>query len=132
MCSPFWRDCKLGLCTPAGDCWTTSTPTSRTLATRAPTMPAKTVHNPNACIIGVNGDHRLVLGLRCNDFGVDIFELGVAVRMLRAFIGLAIELAREPELHQLGAYRIGTDRMPHLGQRGRQLLHAFRHPDQGT
>src|SRR5215831_1387282 len=88
MCvvSMLWRDCELGLCTAAGDCWTTSTPTSRALATRAPTMPAKTVHNPNACIIGVDGDDRLVLGLRRNDFGVDIFELGVAVRMLGAFL----------------------------------------------
>src|SRR5271165_6452888 len=40
-------------------------------------------------------------------------------------------LAREPELHQLLAHRVGADRMPHLGQRRRELLHALRHPDQG-
>jgi hypothetical protein len=71
------------------------------------------------------------LCLRCNDFRVDIFELGISVGMFRAFIRLAIELAREPKFHQLLAHRIGTDRMPHLRQGRRQLLHAFRHPDQG-
>ncbi len=38
---------------------------------------------------------------------------------------LAVRLAREPELHQLRVYRIGTDRMPHLGQGCGELLHAF-------
>jgi hypothetical protein len=76
-------------------------------------------------LLRVNRDDGLLLGLRCNDSCVDIFELGVAVRMLRAFIRLAIELAREPELYQLRAHRIGTDRMPHLCQSCRQLLQAF-------
>jgi hypothetical protein len=79
----------------------------------------------------IDGDDGLLLGLSCNDFRVDIFELGISVGMFRAFICLAIGLAREPELHQLLAYRIGTDRMPHLRQDCCQLLHAFRHPDQG-
>src|SRR5579859_1604987 len=50
--------------------------------------------------------------------------------MFRAFIGLAVGLARESEFHQLRAHRVGTDRMPHLGQGCGKLLHAFRHPDQ--
>src|ERR1700720_661984 len=79
----------------------------------------------------IDGDDGLLLGLSCNDFRVDIFELGISVGMFRAFICLAIGLAREPELHQLLAYRIGTDRMPHLRQGCCQLLHAFRNPDQG-
>ncbi len=48
-----------------------------------------------------------------------------SIRMLRAFIRLAVRLAREPELHQLRVYHIGTDRMPHLGQGCGELLHAF-------
>ena len=52
--------------------------------------------------------------------------------MFRAFIRLAIGLAREAEFHQLRAHRIGTDRMPHLGQGCGELLHALRDPDQGS
>ena len=81
--------------------------------------------------LGVDGDHRLLLGLRRHDFRVDIFELRVSVGMFGAFIRLAIGLAREPELPQLLAHRVGADRMSHLGQGRRELLHAFRHPDQG-
>jgi len=49
----------------------------------------------------------------------------------RAFIRLAIRLAREPEFHQLCTHAIGTDRVPHLRQGCGKLLHALRHPDQG-
>jgi TolB-like protein len=44
-------------------------------------------------LLGVDGDDGLLLSLRRNDFRVDIFELGVAVGMLGAFIRLAIGLA---------------------------------------
>ena len=81
-------------------------------------------------LLGVDGDDGLLLGLRRNHFRIDVFELGVSVGMFRAFIRLAVGLAREPELHQLRANRVGTDRMPHLGQGCGKLLHAFRHPDQ--
>jgi hypothetical protein len=50
--------------------------------------------------------------------------------MFRAFIRLAVGLAREPEFHQRGAHRVSTDGMPHLRQGRGKLLHAFRHPDQ--
>src|SRR6202167_6129392 len=50
--------------------------------------------------------------------------------MLRAFLGLAIVLAREAELHQFLAHRIGADRMPHGGQDRGQFVHALRHPQQ--
>ena len=52
------------------------------------------------------------------------------IRMLRAFLGLAIVLAREAELHQFLAHRIGADRMPHGGQDRGQFVHALRHPQQ--
>jgi len=79
-------------------------------------------------LLGVDGDDGLLLSLRRNDFRVDIFELGIAVGMLGAFI-FAIGLALEPELHQLHAHRIGTDRMPQRREGCGQLLHAFRYPD---
>ena len=82
-------------------------------------------------LLRVDGDDGLLLGLRRNDFRVDVFELGIAVGMFRAFIRLAIGLAREPQFHQLRAHRIGTDRMPHPRQGGGEFVHAFRHPDQG-
>src|SRR6516164_1284975 len=76
-------------------------------------------------LLGIDGDDGLLLGLRRNHYRVHVFELGVAVGMVRAFIRLAIELAREAEFHQLRADGIGTDRMSHLGQRHRELRHAF-------
>src|SRR5215470_5975582 len=80
----------------------------------------------------IDRDDGLLLGLRRDCSRVDIFELGVAVGMLRAFIRFAVGLARKPEFHQLCAHRVGADRMPHLGQSCSELLHAFRHPDQGS
>ena len=43
----------------------------------------------------------MMLSLRRNDFRVDVFELGIAVGMMRAFIRLAIGLAREPDTNSL-------------------------------
>jgi hypothetical protein len=40
-------------------------------------------------LLCINRDDRLLLGLCRNDLGVDIFELGIAVGMLGAFIRLA-------------------------------------------
>ena len=59
-----------------------------------------------------------------------MLELRVAVGMACAFVGLAVVLAREAELHQLLAHRVGADRMAHLGQRVGELVHALRHPEQ--
>src|SRR5581483_7312372 len=81
-------------------------------------------------LLGVDRDDRLSLRLRGNDFRVDVVELGVSVGMFRAFIRLAVGLAREPQFHQLRAHRVGTDRMPHLRQGCGKLLYAFRHPEQ--
>src|SRR5215468_393144 len=52
-------------------------------------------------LLRIDGDDWLLSGLRCNDLRVDMFELGISVGMLRAFVRLAIGLAREPEFHQL-------------------------------
>src|SRR6202030_1966496 len=81
-------------------------------------------------LLRVDGDDGLLLSLRRNDFRVDVFELGVSIGMFRAFIRLAVGLAREPEFYQLRAHRVGTDRMPHLRQGRGKLLHVFRPPDQ--
>ena len=50
-------------------------------------------------LLCIHGDDGLSLGLRGNDFRVDVFELCIAVGMVRSFIGLAIGLAREAKLH---------------------------------
>ena len=81
-------------------------------------------------LLRVDGDDRLPFGLRRHDLRVDVLELRVAIGMLRAFVRLAIVLAREAELHQLLAHRVGADRMAHLRQRRGELVHALRHPDQ--
>ena len=86
---------------------------------------------PTVLLLRIDRDHRLPGGLRGDDLSVDVLELRVAVGMLCAFIRLAIELAREAELHQLLAHGIGADRMPHCRQRFSKLAHALRHPNQG-
>ena len=43
-------------------------------------------------LLDVDRDHRLLLCLCGNDFGIDLFELRIAIRVLRAFVGLAIVL----------------------------------------
>src|SRR5215475_11149574 len=100
MCvvSMLWRDCELGLCTAAGDCWTTSTPTSRALATRAPTMPAKTVHN--ACLIRIDRDHRLAVRQETASLFADVFKLSIPVHMLASFVDLPIGLQAIVQLAQ--------------------------------
>ena len=51
--------------------------------------------------------------------------------MLRAFIRLAIVLAREAKLHQFLAHGIGANRITHCRLRLSELVHALRYPDQG-
>ena len=51
--------------------------------------------------------------------------------MVRAFVGLAVHLAREPEhVREQLADRVRADLVPHLPERPRQLLAALRHPPQ--
>src|SRR6202166_355731 len=44
-------------------------------------------------LLRVDRYHRLILRLKRPDFGVDIFELGVAIGMFAAFLGLAVGMA---------------------------------------
>ena len=81
-------------------------------------------------LLRIDGDDGLAFGLSGHDFRIDVVELRVTVRVLRAFLSLAIVLAREAELHQFLAHRIGADRMPHGGQDRGQFVHALRHPQQ--
>ena len=83
-------------------------------------------------LLGVDRDDGLASGLRRNDFGVDVLELRVtleaclrhdAVGMVRAFVRLAVHLAREAEhVREQLADRVGADLVPHLPERPRQLL----------
>jgi putative acetyltransferase len=56
---------------------------------------------------------------------IDVLKLRVAVWMFRAFIRLAIELAREAEFDQFLAHGVGADRMSHRRQRFSQFVHAL-------
>ena len=76
-------------------------------------------------LLRIDGDGGLASCLSGHDFRIDALELRVTIRMLRAVLGLAIILAREAELHQLLAHRIGADRMPHGGQDRGQFVHAL-------
>ena len=77
-------------------------------------------------LLRVDGDDGLLLHLRRNDFRVDMLELGVSVGMVRAFIRLAIGLAREPEFHQLLAHGVRrSSRCFHLRQGRRSSCMLF-------
>ena len=68
--------------------------------------------------------------LRRNDFCVDVLELRVAVGMVRAFVRLAIELARKAEFDQFLAHSVGADPMAHRRQRFSEFVHALGDPCQ--
>ena len=44
-------------------------------------------------LLRVDRYHRLIVGLKLLDLGVDIFELSVAIGMFAAFLGLAVGMA---------------------------------------
>jgi hypothetical protein len=79
-------------------------------------------------LLGIDRNDGLPIRLCGKDFRIDILELGIAVGMVRPFVGLTIVLAREAEFRQFLADTIGTDRMSHRGQRRGELRPALRHP----
>src|SRR5207253_8749400 len=81
-------------------------------------------------LLGVDRDDRLPRGLCRNRLGVDVFELRIAVGMLRALVGLAVRLPAVAERRQQSLDAAGADRVALLLQRVRQLVVAFRYPQQ--
>src|SRR3954469_17409989 len=84
----------------------TAAPTPRSIL--APSMKARACHHPSqqrqpsltcdpvsnhALLLRVDRDHRLTRRLKFPRLGVDVLELRVAVRMLPAVLGLAIDVA---------------------------------------
>jgi hypothetical protein len=51
-------------------------------------------------LLGVDRDHRLIVGLEGADLGIDVLELGVAIGMVAAVVGLAVGLTAVAELRQ--------------------------------
>ena len=62
--------------------------------------------------LGINRDHGLAGGPGRKHLGIDVLELGVAIGMVRALIGLRVGLARESQLGDEHANGVGTDRGP--------------------
>jgi hypothetical protein len=81
-------------------------------------------------LLRVDRYDRLIGDLKLLDLGIDIFELGVAIGMFAAFLGLAVEMATilQP-LQQPGNAR-GTHFVTHRAKRRRQLVVALGDPSQ--
>jgi hypothetical protein len=76
-------------------------------------------------LLGVDRDDGLARGLRRDRLGVDVLELGVAVRMPRALVGLAVRLPAEPQPRQQSLHAVGADLVAHLLQGHGQLVVAL-------
>ena len=61
-----------------------------------------------------------------------MLELGIAVGMMRALVGLAVGLTAVTQHRQVFAHAVGTDIVAHLVERRRQLLVALGYPLQGA
>jgi hypothetical protein len=55
-------------------------------------MPAKTVHNPNACLIRIDRDRRLAVRQETASLFADVFKLSIPVHMLASFVDFPIGL----------------------------------------
>jgi hypothetical protein len=102
------------------------------IAFRPPVAAGVAVVADQLLFLGIHRDHRLAGGLGCNHFGIDILELGVAVGVVRALVGLPVDLPREANLGEQLAHTVGADRVAHGDKRRRQFVEALRHPQQWT
>jgi hypothetical protein len=83
---------------------------------------------PTSSFFCVHGDHGLACRLGRKHFGIDVFELGVAIGVARALIGFPVDLPRETDLGEQLAHAVGADRVAHGDKRRRQLVETLRHP----
>jgi len=81
-------------------------------------------------LLRVNRDGRLAGGLECVDLPVDIFELSIPVRVVRAFAGLAVRLQAEPQPAQQPSDQRLARGEPALGQRTGEMALALADPQQ--
>ena len=82
-------------------------------------------------LLGVDRDHRLTGCLERLHLGVDVLELGVAVRVVGALARLGIGLQAEVQALQQATDQLLTGGETTLGQRRRQMPLAPAHPQQG-
>ena len=100
------------------------------LALREPFPSSVAVIPDQFLLFSVNRDHRLQAFLERHHAGVDVLELGIAVRVLAPFFGFAIALQTIPLGSQQSAHGTRADRMPLASQFRRQLRGAFASPAQ--
>src|SRR5271167_5175849 len=78
-----------------------------------PLLPSVLEISHQFLLLGVNRYHRLIEGDVAPDSAIDVFELGIAVRMRVSFLGLAVGLQAVPQLmQQLRDYRIAHPMSP--------------------
>src|SRR3954469_14475835 len=63
-------------------------------------------------LLGVDRDHRVPGSLKSQDPGIDVLELGIAVRVVAAFVGLEVTLATGPLGNAEGGYPRRRSRRP--------------------
>jgi hypothetical protein len=76
----------------------------------------KTAHNPEPCLIGIDGDHLPAASQIALHRDVDVTELRVAIGMVRALLGFAIALQAVVQIVQDLGYFGVADRMLAPGQ----------------
>jgi hypothetical protein len=94
-------------------------------------LPARVpVFSHQFLLLGVHRDRRLRLALACPHPPIDILELGVAVGMSRALLGLAVALQAIARPLEQGGYGALGDRVVFAGQLLRQVGRALAGPQQ--
>jgi hypothetical protein len=84
----------------------------------------------NSFFLGVDRDYRLARILKRQDLCIDMFELRIAVGMLRAFLGFPVDLPTIPEPFEQPRNAARRNLMAHLTQRRRELGVALGYPQQ--
>ena len=79
----------------------------------------------------IHRDHRLTPMLKVLNGGVEVFKLGITIRMIRAFFRLSVALQTVARREQQSPNRAGTDRVPLFGQFTCQSRRALASPAQG-
>ncbi len=81
-------------------------------------------------LLGVHRDHRLGGGLKALHLLIDICKLGLAIRVGRAFVTLAVRLERVPALLEEVIHTALGNPLPVLPQRRREFVRTLTRPQQ--
>ena len=98
------------------------------IAPRAQLAPAILEVPDKLFLLRVNRDGRLPGGLECVDLRVDLVELGVTVRVVRALAGLAVRLQAEAQPAQQPPHQLLTGGKAEFSQRSGEMTLVLADP----